>query len=758
MSPSNSVSHLIKKENVANVPALRLSAYYPAGTSGSGRVLQLRYGIDGKKCEIANFIRNGPGVVWIEIRGATETRSYPISMANVCDNLGTPRNNVEGFGAGWQNNRFFGNYALPNNLIYEPTLGLNRVDIRIRYGNDVIRGGSDQNSVNFIALVNGGGRLGYDVALANEFGLRSAYFGEDRRRDVSVSSEFGLPCSETRTTFPVTLYDPDRSAFGDIYMYVTEDGVRLPQSRYGSSNSGENNTLVAWRGGSRQAWLAVGESNVSSVVWINGASPTKDYAFHIVNEATDGKINPNRNVLSMRIPYDSIYADIDCNVELTPRAYFDESSVEAGQQVDAKAYIDNGAAVTAANYRRDFWYSNSSDPDDPPAQSLRGLTANVAANPGRTTLPTGPPDWSTTVSGNFGYLCTRLIINSPGDRRSSAQCIPIGKYPSLAVKNGDARTGGAVPRGSCNVTGGKGSIIGHQYGRSDRGSLADYGVLARLDITEFGSTNISPSGVGTNQLYFGAGTAYSPSLGSAANGYFYRNRLGVEQILGHCLPNVSSVYPSGAISTTVPANQTRTLPAYSSTQTFNFAQNGSGQTSIVELPGAALAPNQRLSVRINGPADCSTGAYIVRLTGNITRTASSVDTVPWYSLITTGSCVRVVIQDNVTALYGLYASEGSIATCMGENRLGFDGTEANGYPGEPNTPLNATVCNQQLKVSGVVISGTDLYSYRTFGEGLVDSPAETFELDPVFTISDYNRARLSPTFQTANQLELPPRY
>ena len=171
------VSHLIKKETVANVDTLKLRAYYPNNAytrqmQGSDKYLTLRYGVAGKKCFIRDLndgvpFRPNYGKVKVVIgesdsedpnrsnaRSNANTTRYNVPMSRVC-NDDRNHNNAKAGRPGENRNDFFARYKFPNKLQYDEDLNLYYVNILIKYGNNVDTGGNTENSVNFNAFVTG---------------------------------------------------------------------------------------------------------------------------------------------------------------------------------------------------------------------------------------------------------------------------------------------------------------------------------------------------------------------------------------------------------------------------------------------------------------------------------------------------------------------------------------------------------------------------------------------------------------------------
>jgi hypothetical protein len=308
------VSHLLKRETVADVPELHAAVYYPTGSGdgGSGKVLKIRYGSDGKKCIINNIgghYGEPKAVVRIIIEGAN-TVTYKVRMGKVCDDVGSSaRTNVEG--GDWNNNKFYADYPLPK-LKLDPASNTYKADITIKYSNEVNEGPSDSNSMNFVLIATGSSKAKIGPvgeASSQYFGIRSAFQAGSKARDVVAGTQFGIPCNIKPNKFAVKLYDADTGVFGDTYLWVTEDGKKLPKTRY--ENTGAE-AKANWDGDNLR-WKSYAGSGSNNALVIKDPKKSATYKFFIKNPAQSNKLSPNMNVLSVGIPYDSIYGDIDCD-------------------------------------------------------------------------------------------------------------------------------------------------------------------------------------------------------------------------------------------------------------------------------------------------------------------------------------------------------------------------------------------------------------------------------------------------------------
>lgn len=498
------------------------------------------------------------------------------------------------------------------------------------------------------------------------------------------------------------------------------------------------------------------------------------------------------NNIQYAIPYPSVWGEggAQCQIPTYPEVVM-PSEVIIGDPIEPQFTATNGLPADAGydgstEYIRKMWYANNADGTIDAGETV--IQSDGTTWQGPAALDDGNPaiipsaTFNHIATGSSRYICASLELKPhpittslvEGQPNPAFACTQVGKYPSIQVQGGDVRSGGVFR----NVSGCKanrlGSVIGHNYGNVNRGSKSEFAVLASGSITDFGSASMTPSSpVGSNQLFFGSRSAYSPALGSG-DGYFYfdstRNvSAPVSNWPVHCLPNLDSVYPwtpGQPINNIQVAGNVSPAALGSGQLVYEFSPNppaGFSRLRINQAQPIQLTNGQRISIRVKGPDVCSSGeTYTVQIENDITASGSYANAagVPWFSLITEGKCVRIVVEDNVKELYGLFASEGNIYTCAGDKAsrggqpVGFDGTNATGYSAA--LALSVADCTEGLNVRGAVITGEKLHSYRTYGDGSI--PAEVVNLIPEFSISDYHRARQSNVFRTDLLKELPPRF
>lgn len=728
------MSHLIKKETVANVTTLRLAAYYPqsSGGDGSNKTLSLRYGINDKKCLIVDSIANQGGNVHVKITG-TSTKHYKIPIDRVCENLRNAANeirtNVEDNGGNaWKNNKFFADYPFPNSMVWDERVKRYKVDITIYYGDDVKEGASDTNSVNFITDVSGSGEIGpLANESANELGYRSAYFQDAPARSAHVSVQFTVPCDATKDFFDVRLYDPDEGVFGRTYIWANFGGGPLPYGRYEPSS----NVRVDGWSSSEQAWQAGAGSDNFSKVRVRGVERGDTYRFHIRNDVTAGKVSPNYNVLSLGIPYDSIPpSGVNCNYELEPTITLNSSGTYV-YYPDAYArggISKSGAGPVPDSHPWEVYVAKfTSAPNKDLARDVVGMNAcdNVQSN-GRTVCTrlantsysaenrkdvdysSGGPDTAGT------HVCFFTRVKNPTEkfsdddvwRYSDMVCTISTKKPRAQFRGSDLRVTGNISSGSYLVQG------------TNFGSWAEYGMFLSgvnsMAASGGALKNGSTASVDAwNQLTF----ANRDSVGNPSYGYF------------GLLPGASSAY---GYFTGLPRSADSLNAATIPNGVYNVG--GSVGNTLARLPeakggGVVLIRDGNFTISDNIIVD-NAGRTSAREITQVVIVANNI-----------------MIDEDVTRVdaWLVTPSTGSITTCP----VAFSN-------------LNAGECNQKLTVNGAIHTGK-LYLRRTAGANppgadQLKEPAEVFNLRPDAQLWAYTYANKADYAQTDYIQELPPRY
>ena len=304
------VSHLLKKEGVAIVTNLRVGVYSPTQTK---RTLKITYGIDGKKCY--QDVDKNKGSIEVKVGSGASAVTYTVPSKNMCTSRTEGKNNSASNSA---NNRFFADYDIPADAFTEKKdIDLWFAPVTIKMSGDVPVGKSQGNNVNFrLEIADNKVKIGpLATADSTNFGLRSAYADTDRpARGVMVRASFGAPCSAGDPEGGAYLYDADVNVFGPTYLWATKGGNKLARDDYKNPSFLAWDPDLYWRSTAQEG----SESTRNSSFTIKQIEAGKTYKFIIRNPVANGKVSPNANVMSIGIPYDSIYGDVECGYELTP--------------------------------------------------------------------------------------------------------------------------------------------------------------------------------------------------------------------------------------------------------------------------------------------------------------------------------------------------------------------------------------------------------------------------------------------------------
>lgn len=491
------VSHILKKEDVALVEHLRVGVYSPNSTN---RTLKIKYGIDGKKCFQDVDKNKGSIIVTVGGAGGASELTYTVPAKNMCSSR-KESNNSKSSSSG---NRFFANYKIPKSAFtYRADLDYYFAPVHIRFSNAVPIGNSQGNNVNFILETPGSNvKIGPLKTAGNtNFGLRSAYADTDRpARGVMVRVAFGAPCSENDPPGLLKLYDADTNVFGPTYLWATKSNTELSKGAY----TKYDDSFIAWNSANKY-WRSTAQegqqSTRNSYFQIDKIQSGKTYRFIIQNPRNTNFISPNANVLSVGIPYDSIYADIECSYTLTPwinppgKSY---SAVTLGSSIPVQGHIlsqgfdgDNHAwELTARVYGSKpgtgsqvtntklacAWKAGKSES----CERLRSGTKSFGS--GIFTRPNSPLSYSTDGLEAGDWVCFMMSVQKPTDeaastrwRHSAMKCVRIAGnssgvtttdptysyYPDLGVNAVIGNESGNYPK--------KDSFQGNTYPRDEYG-------------------------------------------------------------------------------------------------------------------------------------------------------------------------------------------------------------------------------------------------------------------------------------------------
>ncbi len=354
-----------------------------------------------------------------------------------------------------------------------------------------------------------------------------------------------------------------------------------------------------------------------------------------------------------------------------------------------------------------FW-SGSTSCDD----SDRG-TGRVI-NPGRLSLGSteqlvGDLDVGDKIC--WGLSVRAYSHNSPAGqwRHSSLVCLTVAKTPKIQFWGADVRSSGQV------------TTARTQVGLQMYGSWAEYGIMSQSVVN----------------------SASGAMLSSGADG---RPRTDDQGLNPLTFANSGGVY--GSYGVVPPTNLTA---SFTDTSTGSLI-SGTVDLSSLDSGEYRAAGSLRLSGNVSSGKRIiikTTGA--VEITGNITYDNgpySSLSAVPQLVI----SANSIAISESVNEVNGWMianrASGSYVSTC------GAVASAATWTSG-----LSSTVCNQPLRVNGVIVTN-HLYLRRTFGAEKASRhvPAETLNLRPDVYLWSSSESSDSGAISTMKIRELPPRY
>lgn len=748
------VVHMLKWETVAQVRETSLGIYYDSpGTSnrnisigdgaknGDSQCLissikndQGGKNADGPATATTGSFARGDTYVLVRIEGTPgSVKQWNIPIKDVCSDL-FKSYALDGITLDDSERALTGKYKATITVAYSPRFGVGAD------GDWHHLGGSLTNSFNFNVT---GGPNAIIGALKTEnsqtFGLRSAYFRGDPPKGVFFKQQFGFRCDETNLTDRrVKLYDPDINVFGDTYIKVTKaNGVALTIGEYNRAldenvdfNSG-NFYSVNGSGGWVRATAATGTSSVVIRNVVRGET----YKLWVINPLTADHVNgggapypPNGNVLSVNIPNDSIYGDIDCTYNLRPRiTSLDQSTYVYYPNMQASADIVKGGSgpVPEAHPWQMFAVRFNGEPstrlltDDYQSDSVNPCSASILPSGAYSCGKIADLSYVTQASHTAPYasggpdavgtrLCFFARIQNPTDDAgddgswaySDMSCSISVKKPRVQFLGSDLRVGGNANSSYYNVQG------------ANYGSWVEYGMFTG------GTNSIVTSGNGLRGGNGSGGVADWSRL-TFANTPSYGGYTP--------LPAASSAY-----------TYFRSLPASGG----NFSQ-GQPETGVYDLGNNPNIAN--LTVNDNGKS------IILRATGTITIGNIRV----LNQGVTSASNLSqvVVVADNIAFTNPASTVDAWLIT----SPSGYINTCNAG----PQTLITGP-CSGVLTVNGPVFTNR-LILRRTGGANppsaaQLSEPAERFNLRPDAQLWAYTYANRADYAQTDYVQELPPRY
>ncbi len=782
------VSHMLKKEDVANVTYLVLGNYFrqsdndvsASGTLKQDKSIDLSYGFRNARrvCSVKN-IRGNTGqnpatgtvvadndnrghyfdsdaYVIIKIEGGNNSQDleYRVPVENICKNK---RNtfNVRDNNNGWRQNTLYNKYRIPAGFVLEDQVNettFYRAKITISYSSSVREGTSGNNSFNFLVTANQRTLLG-PLANANAqgFGIRSIYSnvgeggGVEKKdyRGVQYTTRFGIPCNATNTELRNTtmqLFDPDSgpTGFGDTYMSAGRDGVRYPRANdyidKVNLDGGFNASTRRWKSSgtsNRASSFALAESNAE-----RGAS----YSFVISNPVNDnGENAPQNNVLSIGIPFDAIYADVPCN--LIPTVDVDQTTYNLYPDLTGKGSITKtGDWTPDPGHAWGIYYARYSNR---PTGSIRDSQAEDPCTviPRANLLPSGGDTGCGVVydQGNYNGNETEEGDGFKDYIYNRSDPDPVGTYTCFFVRVQNPTN---LPSDS-NVW---------------RYSDIECAVSAKNPTVQFLGTdlrvigNVNAGTYAVDGVRYGSWAEYGilstglNQIAASGGGYENGNNGGEEGNLTFTNTDPDNKGNFDGISAVDDSARTRFMNMDATRNTANGnINNANMKNNIVDIGSADYTFNG--TQNLNGQ-----GAFVIlRTTGTVTINGDiRVNNSSIGSLDDLSQVVIIAKQINITnnarrvdAWLLADPNDGTINTCS--NR-------ATGN-------LDVNDCDNKLTVNGPM-SVKNLLLRRTAGAdvGSFAESAEIFRVRPEAQLWAYSFASENVRAKTVRVVELPPRY
>lgn len=718
----------LKKLDVAQVVKNKMAAYYPGNNrstrdgSGNAMGIEILTGKRGKVCDIKSSIR-GNLEISIDIAGIPP-KVYTISMQDVCNT-----------------NKFYGKiFNFPNGNLFNDASGYKKANITVRLDGNVQKAnGTSGNDFNYRIRLVGPRNSTAKLALLkksdyDEVGLRSAYsasLGSAPNKEVAIQIPFGYPCDTPNNIHyldrAVRLYDAD-AGFGDTYMWITRNGSKLEKAEY-------NENLFARIDkssfdGTKRWKLNPSNQTYNQLVMVNSVvNPGDRYRLHVLNDGNNSTINPHNNTLSVSIPNDSIYADVNCDYGLIPHVSVSPDRYSGKANLNPEGEItetDNGGNVAGNHSWQMYALKYSATPD----QNLGGVSGiapcskpsqanlivgscriiNSASYPAMPTMGVPYSDAFADPIGTYTCFFTRVQnpTNDPSDdalwRYSQyMECAQAGKLPTIQVWGGDVRAGGTIQTSTAEVD-------GQTYG-----SWGEYGVFSD------GQNEGMASG---NGLYKGNGSTSQVQWSALT----FAN---IDDLLMPAFGNYGGVL--------APAIDLATGPPTSGDLDINATNYAAGDKRVIYVEGTAYIHGNLQY--LGGYSSIARIPRIVIVADNIVIDPGVTRIDPW------------LVATQVSASPS--GPVGNISTCSAV-RSGSDYF----LPFSSSDLLDVNTCNERIVFNSPVVADK-IYLYRTAGNNSgadADEPAELFNLRADTYLSAVSGDGARPIATTDAIIELPPRF
>lgn len=749
-STGNGFKHLLKNEDSSNVRYLTLKAYYD--TLGEAQTASF----DLRSAGTCNFTATpgagnsasteGPGPEYGSY-GSNNTRHRVmlfINGENKFDEPATAGNMATACGR-FDNTTYAVNPGLVTEGNKDP--GTNKYVITLNFFLSGNRYTSGAEQVRFQVRASGTGLLGMEKNTdKTRFGIAEAFGNDNPGNSAAAGIGFGPSCVDgDLANARITVYDPDTQGFGHSYMFVMKREEGNGAAAWTRLTLGEYVPIqnVAWEADPGRFRVIGPESGTESEVRLVNMQKFWDYLLVYdtpnqkgqnvnIGPGAFSKIIPNTptgNVLSFRLPGDTIATSVNCRFTLNPSVT--QNSPVAGpftydQTFNVRGNIDV-EGVDSANH--EWQLSVIRSPSRPgnqaggdslsrpcvyqpvgcsPIDGGSQTFANDFATPGNVPDPPNSYNYGVTNAAVGEWVCFMMSVKNPtweaADddtwRHSPLVCNWSGAKPKVQSWGYDVRTTGRVKTSLTDVA-------GRRYG-----SWSEYGLLSN-------GRNINmASGAGLVGGQVAGTTQPSWSNLTFANDPVTAVNYGYGNFGGLTLPSVSL---NGATQrTNLTVNNYAELTAILGSDKGTIRVNGT-----LRITGSLQYPNSTTGI---------TGIPLIKLVADnivIDNAATRID--PWLVALTST------------------AGTGNISTCFeatGGAYLGFQSVQLRGNMG----------CGSPLKFNAPVIADR-IFLYRTYDQRDGATAAETFNLRADNFLSSYVGGGTElPVATTDSVTELPPRF